>query len=125
MKRTEFAILIFLVFIFLGGCAGETYKFEGSSENWKMTYVIHTTGTNEEANIDLVYIGEDEAPSEIDYYIKNPNVELSGHVPYEVEGIDWNETICFDCYPLRKNEEISVEISWEDQMEDFTLTHGN
>lgn len=125
MKRTEFAFLIFLVFIFLGGCAGETYEFQGNSENWEMTYRIHSTDTVEEADISLVYLGEGETPTTIDYFIKNPNVELRGHVLYEVDGIDWKETICFDCYPLRKNEEIIVEVSWEDKMEDFTLTHGN
>lgn len=123
MSKNFIFILIFI--LFLGGCVGETYEFKGKSDNWRMNYNVQTTGNDEDAEINIVYIGKDEPPTEINYYIKNPNTEMNGQVPYKSGGISWSDNICSDCHPLRKNVEINVEISWEDKTEKLTLKHNN
>lgn len=117
-------ILLILIVVTLIGCAGETYSFDGESENWEMELTVYTTGNNENASISINYIGDGDPPEEIDYKINKRNTEYAGHVLYPEKGIEWEDIICKECYPIKKEEKVEVEISWDGNTENFTLSHN-
>nr|TXF85925.1 hypothetical protein FTX54_07565 [Alkalicoccus halolimnae] len=100
---------------------GAEYHFLGSSENWEVVYEVDISNGNEEESTGTIeYIGEGNAPETLEYY-RIGSTEGTGRALND--GVaDTGRTGCEGCAVTREDEEIEVEVTWNGQTENLTLT---
>lgn len=122
----KYMSLIILLFI-LSGCGNDSdrYDFSGSSENWDVFYVVNVSnGEAEEKTGTIKFTGDGEAPEIIDYKIETTSggSEATGII-LDDKVADLGNSMCEGCAVVQGNEEIEVEVTWNGQTENLTLTN--
>lgn len=109
----------------LTACSGEeTFHFEGESDNWSIEYVtdVVESDSSEKSIIIIKYIGENEAPKQIDYNIKGELSEMSGgDSPMQDGVLKTAGSTCSGCAVTNEDDEFDVTIEWDEKSERFTL----
>lgn len=120
----KFVLLVFLLMLLSGCVNGDRYNFSGGSENWEVFYVVDVSNeTNQEKSGTIKYVGEGSAPEMIDYKIEANAGGSFGNGVTLIDGVvDAGSSICKGCAITQEDEEIEVEIKWEDQTENLILT---
>lgn len=124
MKRI-ISVLV-LAFILSGCGVGERYELSGNSENWEVFYVVELSTQNKlMGSGTLEYTGEEPIPETFNYEIefKLRTLKTTGE-QLTARKINFGSTRCDLCY-FDEDDEIELEIEWDGQTENMTLTTNN
>ena len=114
-----------IMLIILSSCGdSDSYRFSGSSENWEVFYEVDVlVGDRQEKRGTVKFIGREEAPPKIDYELKSSYGGSKGTEVALEDGVgNIGNTSCEGCALIQKDEEISVEITWDGHTENLLLT---
>jgi ABC-type glycerol-3-phosphate transport system substrate-binding protein len=122
--KIKVLISVFSVLFALTACSGEeTLHFKGESDNWNIDYVTNVVASDssERGTIKITYVGENEAPKQIDYMIKGGSGKMSGDTPMQADTLEIPGSNCSGCAVTRNDDEFDVTIEWDGKSESFTL----
>ncbi|ANU27663.1 membrane lipoprotein lipid attachment site-containing protein [Planococcus versutus] len=136
-------ILFFILALILSGCTSQdedifsedvtseiNYIFEGSNENWGISYKVDVINKKKGENqVDeygtAKFIGEGQTPEMIDYKLATEtdinSSEGVGIPIYDRIG-DFAQGSCGNCVPMQGDEELELEIIWNGKSEKILLT---
>ena len=111
----------------MSGCSdGDSFSFSGSGENWDVVYeVVVTNETEQQTAGTIKYIGDGKALETIDYIIEHNSLGQGSsdeESPLKSGVVKFNNITCGNCEIIQKDDEIEVEIMWEEQTEKIILT---
>ena len=120
-------LLLVTVVFFMSGCSDrDSYSFSGSGENWDVVYkVVITSGTEQQTAGTIKYIGDDKAPETIDYIIEYNGLGQGSsdeESTLKFGAVKFKNITCGNCEIIQKDDDIEVEIMWEEQTEKIILT---
>lgn len=122
----QILLLVTLVFLMSGCSDGDSYSFSGSGENWDVVYeVVVTNETEQQTAGTIKYIGDDKAPETIDYIIEHNSLGQGSsdeESSLKSGAVKFKNITCGNCEIIQKDDEIEVEIMWEEQTEKLILT---
>lgn len=122
----QILLLVTLIFLMSGCSDGDSYSFLGSGDNWEVLYeVVVTNETEQQTAGTIKYIGDDKAPETIDYIIEYNSLGQGSsdkESPLKFGAVKFKNVTCGNCEIIQKDDEVEVEIMWEEQTEKIILT---
>lgn len=129
MKRL--GLLMLLALLSLSACAEketERYVYTGSGAHWEVDYTVDVNGeTNEESQAVARYIGEGDAPEMIDYRVtSSTSVGSFGGESFSLQDdeVRFGQSSCTSCAVMQGDEELEVNIFWNDEQETIFISTG-
>lgn len=124
VEMKKIILLLIMISVLIGCANGDRYNFSGSSKNWNVFYVVDVSNGNEQSTTETIkYTGEEPAPETIDYKIEANSGGSEGTGKTLDNGTtNTGSSICEGCAVIQEDEEIEVEIKWDDQTENLILT---
>lgn len=106
----------------------DSYRFTGSNKDWDVSYEVVITdgeaGKNQVKEIGTaLFIGEGSVPEQVSYnfttetgkhYFEEKDLSVSN------EQINFAQRSCMDCVPIKIDENLILEIKWDDQSEEIS-----
>ncbi|GEN52710.1 hypothetical protein [Halobacillus faecis] len=125
MKYLTF-IFFFMTAVVLTGCLGQkTLYFQEESENWEVEYIADVKSEDSEStSLHITYVGEGEAPENINYTLDSPAGGREGDYVLLNDGmVQQMGNFCSGCAVTRKDHEIQVTIEWGEKEETLDLEY--
>ncbi|MYL49954.1 hypothetical protein GLV98_10680 [Halobacillus litoralis] len=125
MKYLTF-IFFFMTAVVLTGCLGQkTLHFQEESENWEVEYIADVKSEDSEStSLHITYVGEGEAPENINYTLDSPTGGREGDYVLLNDGmVQQMGNFCSGCAVTRKDHEIQVTIEWGEKEETLDLEY--
>lgn len=122
-KRWLIACFVFLTLI---ACSElKTLHFLGESDNWEINFIVDIYEKNSEtSNLTIRYIGEDEAPDEINYKIKYGGGSSSvTRIKLDDGVLHTSGGSCSGCLTTNENHQVNITIEWDGNEENIELTY--
>ena len=108
----------------MSGCTdADRLNFAGESENWNVFYTVDVMDpTSEQTTGSIKYVGENDAPEDINYRINSISCGREGTMRNLEEGIaSLGSGFCEGCTVVQKDSEIQVTITWNGKSEELIL----
>lgn len=123
MKKILLLLSISLLLI-LTGCSIKELSSD-ESKNWRVEYEVAAYNkADEETSGSITYIGKEAPPKKVSYILKNSSRENSGeYVSLEEGELNILTGSCQGCKAVPENEQMEVEVNWNDKKETFILKH--
>ncbi|WP_277674498.1 hypothetical protein [Piscibacillus halophilus] len=122
-------IILLLSILLLPSCIADTDQltFQNETDHWQVEYHVDIKGEDSESTrLFLKYVGEGEAPENINYRIDSVTGSNGGNNTLLKNGLlDISLGSCSGCSITREDEEIEITIEWNNDSETFMLNNNS